>query len=100
MAGAVTTPQNEFSTASDADEPTEITTNGKKVVNTAVCGAVPKCNRVGAKTYEGEVNGKPVTLIRNTGCDAILINTKIVDPKDFTISEDGRCKCERGKILR
>ena len=83
-AGAITTTQDESSTASDADEPTEITINGKKFVNAAVCRAGPKCKRVGAKTYEGEVNGKPVTLIRDTGCDTILINTKFVDPKDFT----------------
>ena len=86
-AAATTIVQNNAASTDIPDnegEATEITVNGRKYINAAVCRDGP-CYTDGATvTFDAEVNGKHATMIRDTGCSCILINAKYVQPQQLT----------------
>ncbi|KAF6027257.1 hypothetical protein EB796_014443 [Bugula neritina] len=66
------------------EEPTEITVNGKKFVNAAVCKNGPNFKNGGTAIFDAEVNGQRATVMRDTGCGCIVVNAKYVQPQHLT----------------
>lgn len=86
-AAATTTAQhNDVSTdiPTYVDESTEITLNGKKYINAAVCKDGPNFTDGDTVTFDAKVNGKHATMIRDTGCSCIVVNAKYVQPQQLT----------------
>ncbi|KAF6038444.1 hypothetical protein EB796_003245 [Bugula neritina] len=88
-AAAIATTQNKTvvtdpGISSKVEEPTEITVNGKKFVNAAVCKNGPKFTDGGTAIFDAEVNGQRATVMRDTGCGCIVVNAKYVQPQHLT----------------
>ncbi|KAF6033206.1 hypothetical protein EB796_008489 [Bugula neritina] len=88
-AAAIATTQNKTvvtdpGISSKVEEPTEITVNGKKFVNAAVCKNGPNFKDGGTAIFDAEVNGQRATVMRDTGCGCIVVNAKYVQPQHLT----------------